>query len=96
MTKPNPDVDTLGAVKASISKLKKEEKALIAKITKSKNFDGVLFHSCISEYSKSVVNWKKMAMDLGATALRITKNTKKAPCTKFLVTAHIQDDKKAA
>lgn len=88
----NKDVDSLGNLRAKIKVHQDKAKELEASIRKSGDLEGKLFHAVLAPAEKRSINWKKMAMDLGATAIRIAKNTKMSSYVQLRIFAH----KKAA
>lgn len=84
----NKDVDKLGNLRAEIKVYQDKAKELEASIKVSGDLEGKLFHAVLAPAEKRAVNWKKMAMDLGATAIRIAKNTKLSSYVQLRIYAH--------
>ena len=86
--------DNLGDAKARLKVLKKDiadlENVLIthALTHDVERIDGYHYTVVVSRFTRSTTAWKKIAMDLGASAIRIAKNTARAAITKVTCTAH--------
>lgn len=84
----NKDVDKLGNLRAEIKVHQDKAKELEASIKLSGDLEGKLFHAVLAPATKTTVSWKKIAMDLGASALRIAKNTKCSSYIQLRIFAH--------
>ena len=86
--------DELGDARARLKVLKDEIKDLENVLvehclaTGDEVVEGSKFRVTVSRFMRATTAWKKIAMDLGASAVRIAKNTKKNAVTKVSCTAH--------
>jgi hypothetical protein len=86
-------IDQLGAVKAQIAELKELEKQLSAKVkgelfeSGERALEGDLFRAVLSIATRDVTDWKKIAIDLGASKQKIVSNTKQVPVNTLRVSA---------
>lgn len=82
--------DQLGDVRAQIKRLKDEAKALEKIIVNdgAKVLEGRSFVATVVKSVRKITDWKKIAIDLGATKLRITKNTREFDVVGVKMTAH--------
>lgn len=86
----NKDVDTLGYLKADIKALQDQAKVLETKLKTAIDLDGQYFTAAVAPATRTTVNWKKIANDLKASAVRIAKNTKFSEYVQVRVFAHSQ------
>jgi hypothetical protein len=86
-------VDELGILKAQIAALQEEERELIGAIKRDMASDeitemeGDLYRVTLSSSMRKTTAWKKIAMDLGATAQRIKGNTAATLVSTLRITA---------
>jgi hypothetical protein len=86
-------IDELGMIKAQIAELRELEKQLSNKV-KGEIFDsgeqaieGDMYRACLTMSDRKVTDWKKIAMDLGASAQKIRANTKATGYSSLRVSA---------
>ena len=89
-------VDRLGRVQAEIAALREEEKQLKGELFDGAELDGDLFKACIVEAERTTTDWKKIAIDLGASLQKIRANSKTALVTSIKVTARSTAARRAA
>lgn len=96
------NIDRLGRIQAEIALLREEEAILKAKV-KGEIFDsgeasleGDLFRATLINTVRKVVDWRKIAMDLGATARKIRANTNESEVFSLRVTARSTAARRAA
>jgi len=93
-------VDELGAVQAAIASLRKEEAKLKGEIFTADQQGletvGDLFKATVIEAERTTTDWKKIAIDLGASDQRIRANSTTQTVVSMKVTALSTAARKAA
>ena len=88
------NADKLGEAKARAKRLRDEIKVIEDLLidhsleTGETKIDGYAYSVSISRFDRAVPAWKKIAMDLGATARKIAANTKISATTRVAAHAH--------
>ena len=82
--------DKLGNLRATIKLLNDEAKDLEKTLMDQgvKVVEGRIFVATIVESVRKIVDWQKIANDLGASKQKISANTRKFPVKAVKVTAH--------
>ena len=83
-------VDQLGDLRARIKHWKDEAKDIENALIKRglSVLEGRLFVATVIESERKIVDWQKIAKDLGASNQKISANTRKFDVTAIKVTAH--------
>jgi hypothetical protein len=85
-------VDALGELRFKIKEEKKEEKELLEELkvyfneTEKANLEGRNYNATYDFHEKSVIDWRAIAMELGAAKKIIQKHTKKVEVERLFVT----------
>ena len=87
-------IDTLGTLLAQIADLEKQADAIKADLKDSatapggsKVFEGDVFKATVIEANRSVIDWKRMAADLGITEEQLAGYTKTTAVFSVKVTS---------
>jgi hypothetical protein len=87
-------IDTLGTLLAQIADLEKQADAIKADLKDSatapggsKVFEGDMFKATVIEANRSVIDWKRMAADLGITEEQLAGYTKTSAVFSVKVTS---------
>jgi hypothetical protein len=88
--------DELGLIQAQIAELRKQEAEIKGEIFESGTVEGDLYKATLIEAERTTVNWKKIAIDLGASPQKIRANSVTKDVVSVKVTALSTAAKRAA